>query len=232
MAAHPSMKRKDGAPGRLFLCRMMTAFAILLAAAGAVWGNVCYDKTLPFQSVPRDRSSIIKLESRRVLSIADKTIVYDLGGKSISIKAAFFEAERFIREVAEGRCTAQETVLLIPERKSPFNDRFQAARPKTVEGAGRGNACYSKALPFQSVPRDRSSVLKLESRRVLSITDKTIVYDLGGKSIRIAAHDFGAERFMREVASGRCAAHETVMLIPESRSVFNDRFQAVYPKRD
>ncbi|HRR39724.1 MAG TPA: hypothetical protein P5244_00685 [Syntrophales bacterium] len=56
----------------------------------------------------------------------DMTMSYDLGREVIVIKAESFGARRFLDEVKKGRCSARETVLLKPERRSPFNTRFTA----------------------------------------------------------------------------------------------------------
>ena len=108
---------------------VITTLISLFALMGTAWGNSCYSKALPFQSVPPDRSSTVKLESRRVVSIAGKTMVYDLGSKTIRITADSFGAKRFIKDVSKGRCAARGTVKLTPERKSPFNTHFKAGKP-------------------------------------------------------------------------------------------------------
>jgi adenylylsulfate kinase-like enzyme len=79
--------------------------------------------------VPHDRESPVTLEAQRVRSIDGDTIRYDLGREVVTIEADSGAASRFIREVAQGRCSARADVSLVPVRKSPFNDRFKAARP-------------------------------------------------------------------------------------------------------
>lgn len=104
---------------------------MMLVFAGQAWGNVCYSKALPFQTVAPDRPSVIRLEARRVKSIENNTMIYDLGGKTIHVRLDSFAAQRFITDVAAGRCAGSVTVRLIPERKSPFNEKFKAVRPDT-----------------------------------------------------------------------------------------------------
>ena len=89
-----------------------------------------------------------------------------------------------------------------------------------------GNSCYSEALPFQTVSPDRPSIIRLETRRVKFIENNTMIYDLGGKIIRIRPDSFAAARFITDVAAGRCASRATVRLIPERQSPFNEVFKA------
>jgi hypothetical protein len=126
MNAYPNIKRQTEPSGHLSLGFVITILISLFTLTGTAWGNSCYSKALPFQSVPPDRSSTVKLEARRVVSTAGKTMVYDLGGKTIRITADSFGAKYFIKDVSAGRCAAHETVKLTPERKSPFNTHFKA----------------------------------------------------------------------------------------------------------
>lgn len=86
----------------------------------------CYERGLNFRTVPHDRPSSLTLDARRVKRTKDRTMSYDLGREVIVIKAESFDSRRFLDEVKKGRCSARETVLLQPERKSPFNTRFTA----------------------------------------------------------------------------------------------------------
>lgn len=88
----------------------------------------CYSKTVPFQSVNHDKESVINLEARRVISINNNSFTYNLGKETITITADSFASQRFINSVKEGRCSAHETVKLVPERKSSFNTKFKAER--------------------------------------------------------------------------------------------------------
>ncbi len=108
-----------------YLCLLLI---IMLAVVDHAWGNSCYSKALPFQTVVPDRPSIIRLEARRVKSIENNTMIYDLGGKTIRVKADSFVAGRFVNDVAAGRCAGSVTVRLTPERESPFNEVFKATR--------------------------------------------------------------------------------------------------------
>ena len=94
-------------------------------------GMPCYSKSVHFQSVPHDKESIIILEARRVekMSINSDTFTYNLGREIIAIKSDSFASRKFLSDVKKGRCSAGETVKLIPERKSPFNTKFKAVRP-------------------------------------------------------------------------------------------------------
>lgn len=100
-----------------------------------------------------------------------------------------------------------------------------------VPAAASDVPCYSKALRFKSVPHDKPSTLVLEARRVKALDGNILVYDLGKEIIRIEAESFAAQRFLKDVASGRCSAKETVNLEPERKSPFNTNFKAVTFRR-
>lgn len=87
------------------------------------------------------------------------------------------------------------------------------------------NPCYSEAVSFQRIPRDRQSAITLEARRVRAIDGNTITYDLGKETIRIKTDSFTAQRFAKDVKAGRCSAHQKVTLTPERKSPFNKTFR-------
>lgn len=105
---------------------VISTVLILFALAGPAWGNPCYSKAVSFKSVPHDKPFTLTLEARRVKSVDKNMIAYDLGKETIAIEAESFAAQRFLKDVASGRCSAKETVRLEPERKSPFNTKFKA----------------------------------------------------------------------------------------------------------
>lgn len=106
-------------PALLFL-------ALLLPLAAPAGEIPCHEKNLPPQSVPRDRSSQLTLEARRVVSAQGDTFGYDLGREVITITAAGEKAWIFLDAATNGWCTAEQAVTLVPERKSETNDRFRA----------------------------------------------------------------------------------------------------------
>ncbi|MDD5232743.1 MAG: hypothetical protein PHG91_05040 [Syntrophales bacterium] len=103
---------------------------ILIAYAVPAWGNPCYSRAVSFKSVPHDKPFTLTLEAGRVKSVNENAILYDLGKEIITIEAESFTAQRFLENVARGRCSARETVRLKPARKSPFNTRFTAVTSK------------------------------------------------------------------------------------------------------
>lgn len=106
--------------------RYVLMIMLMIVFACPAWGNSCYSQAAGFISVPHDKPSTITLESRRVKTMNDNRLTYDLGKETITITADSFAAQNFLKSVASGRCSARETVALEPERKSPFNTRFKA----------------------------------------------------------------------------------------------------------
>lgn len=114
--------------GKLFL---IPAFVFLFMPIQTfAWDNPCYKKAVHFQSIPHDKESTITLEARKVVSVDGNTFTYNLGEETIVIATDSFASERFIKNVKDGRCSAHETVNLVPERKTPFNKKFKAKRPR------------------------------------------------------------------------------------------------------
>ncbi len=91
------------------------------------------------------------------------------------------------------------------------------------------NPCYSKAVPFKSVPHDKRSTITLEARRVKATSGDSMTYDLGREIITIKADSFQSQRFLMDVKGGRCSARETVTLEPMRKSPFNTVFKAQNP---
>ncbi|HOS09959.1 MAG TPA: hypothetical protein PLM47_09155 [Smithellaceae bacterium] len=89
-----------------------------------------------------------------------------------------------------------------------------------------GNSCYRKAQSYQSLPGGTQE-MTLDARRVVSFTRRTIIYDLGKKTITIAADSLVAQYFLRDLAAGRCTARANVTLEPESNNPLNTRYKAV-----
>jgi len=114
---------------RAHLIIILVAFTIL--AAGPTWAESCY-RAGSFTSVPHDRPSMVILEAVRVKAIDGDRITYDLGRETITIQAESFAAQRFLRDVNRGCCSARESVTLEPVRKSPFNTSFKAIDPRDV----------------------------------------------------------------------------------------------------
>ncbi|MEK6652013.1 MAG: hypothetical protein AABY50_03685 [Nitrospirota bacterium] len=117
---------------RYKIVRLITiclAHFFVLAYAYA-WDNPCHNKAVHFQNVPSDKESTLALEAERVVSVNNDTFTYNLGKEIITITAGSFASRRFIKDVKDKRCSAHETVILVPERKSPFNKNFKAERPR------------------------------------------------------------------------------------------------------
>ncbi len=100
---------------------LLIALISVLAQAGN-----CLPQSIPPVPIPHDRPIAITLEGRRVLSISGDSFVYNLGHETIVITAATAEFRRFLANVREGRRYAVIRATLIPERRSTFNERFQA----------------------------------------------------------------------------------------------------------
>ncbi|MHB9156275.1 MAG: hypothetical protein ACYC5N_11425 [Endomicrobiales bacterium] len=110
--------------------RRILLIPILLLPAGAYAQELpCARQAVPFVTVSHDRESTLALEARRVVSVTGAAFTYNLGKETITVTADSFASSRFLKDVSAGRCSAQETVRLVPERKSPFNSRFKASRP-------------------------------------------------------------------------------------------------------
>ena len=101
------------------------------------WDNPCQNKAVHFQSIPHDKESTLALEAGRVVSANNDTFTYNLGKEIITITADSFASRRFIKDVKDGRCSAHETVTLVPERKSPFNQKFKAVRHNEKNKSGK-----------------------------------------------------------------------------------------------
>lgn len=107
--------------------RYLISIIIGLIIAVPAWAELpCYQKAVPFISIPHDKPGTITLEARRVKAVDKNVIQYDLGREIITIEAESFAARRFLRDVASGRCAAREKVTLEPLRNSPFNTKFKA----------------------------------------------------------------------------------------------------------
>ncbi len=110
--------------------RRLVIILVMLSTGAAIAADLpCAHNAVSFQSVPHDAESVITLEAQRVRKIDGEVCTYDLGKETITITADSFAASRFLKDVGAGRCSARETVRLMPDRKSPLNSRFKAARP-------------------------------------------------------------------------------------------------------
>lgn len=98
----------------------------MMLAVG-VWQNPCATKAVPFQHISHDKASIIMLESRRVVTVHGDTFTYNLGTESIDITVDNFTAHLFLENVLAGRCSATQTVRLIPLMHTTFNSHFKTA---------------------------------------------------------------------------------------------------------
>lgn len=110
---------------------MTYVFLFLFSSTALAAELPCYTKSVHFQSVPHDKESSITLEANRVKSIEYKSnrayMTYDLGKETITITTDSFAAERFIKDTKNGRCGASQKVNLIPDRRSPHNQKFKTA---------------------------------------------------------------------------------------------------------
>lgn len=109
--------------------RLVCTLVLLLSGAAIAADLPCARQAVPFLSIPHDRESTLTLEARRVRKIDGEVFAYDLGKETVTIAAENFAVSRFLKDVAAGRCSAHATVRLVPDRKSPLNSRFKAARP-------------------------------------------------------------------------------------------------------
>ncbi|MBA4418933.1 MAG: hypothetical protein C0392_13655 [Syntrophus sp. (in: bacteria)] len=93
------------------------------------WDNPCYSNTLSSKNIPRETRFTITLESRRVKAVEGIVILYDLGKEMITIRADSFASRSFLKEVQKNRCSAQEPVALVPDRKNPSGAQYRAIVP-------------------------------------------------------------------------------------------------------
>lgn len=68
----------------------------------------------------------IILEGRHVISVSGDSFVYNLGHETIVITANDPDCRRFLASIRGGHRDVRIRALLIPERKSAFNERYQA----------------------------------------------------------------------------------------------------------
>lgn len=108
---------------------IVTLIAFTILASSLAWAESCY-RAGSFTSVPHDRQSTVTLEASRVRAIDGDRMTYDLGRETITIQAESFAAQRFLKDVDRGRCSAQVSVTLEPVRKSSFNTSFKAIDPR------------------------------------------------------------------------------------------------------
>lgn len=74
----------------------------------------------------RDQPVAIILEGHRVMSVSGDSFVYNLGNETIVITAKDMECLHFLASVKSGHRDVRVRAVLMPERKSPFNERYQA----------------------------------------------------------------------------------------------------------
>ncbi|HTG82216.1 MAG TPA: hypothetical protein VL949_09760 [Geobacteraceae bacterium] len=60
------------------------------------------------------------------MSVSGDSFVYNLGHETIVITAKDMECLHFLASVRSGHRDVRVRALLVPERKSPFNERYQA----------------------------------------------------------------------------------------------------------
>ena len=76
--------------------------------------------------IRHDQPLAIILEGHRVMSVSGDSFVYNLGHETIVITAKDMECLHFLASVRSGHRDVRVRALLVPERKSPFNERYQA----------------------------------------------------------------------------------------------------------
>lgn len=90
----------------------------MFASAG-----ICFSEPV---FVRHDQPITIILEGRRVISVSGDSFVYNLGHETIVITANDPDCRRFLASIRGGHRDARIRAMLIPERKSAFNERYQA----------------------------------------------------------------------------------------------------------
>ena len=83
----------------------------------------CSSEPVP---VRHDQPITIILEGSRVMSVSGDSFVYNLGHETIVITANDMECRRFLASVRSGHRDTRIRTTLVPERKSAFNERYQA----------------------------------------------------------------------------------------------------------
>jgi hypothetical protein len=104
---------------------------ILLATPLLAWDNPCHTGAMPAVPFPQENRSMVTLEARRVVSVQGNLFTYDLGSRTVIIKAEANSCQSFLRDVAKGNCKAKGLVSIGPD-KGTFSDagnRFKATPP-------------------------------------------------------------------------------------------------------
>jgi hypothetical protein len=104
---------------------------ILLATPLLAWDNPCHTGPMAAAPFPQESRSMVTLEARRVISVQGNLMAYDLGGRTIIIKAEANSCQSFLKDVAKGNCKAKGLVSIEPD-KGTFSDsgnRFKATPP-------------------------------------------------------------------------------------------------------
>lgn len=84
------------------------------------------------------------------------------------------------------------------------------------------------AVPPAMESRNRPFTVTLDGRRVISISGDSVVYDLGNETIVITSSSEAFRNFLARIKEGRRDAKITMTLVPEQKSLYNARFQAVH----
>ena len=104
---------------------------VLFASPLLAWDNPCHTGPLPAAPFPQENRSMVTLEARRVVSVQGNLLAYDLGGRTVIIKAEANSCQSFLKNVAKGNCKAKGLVSIEPD-KGTFSDagnRFKATPP-------------------------------------------------------------------------------------------------------
>jgi hypothetical protein len=101
-----------------------TIIAVVLGVISIIAsGGTCFSEPVP---VRHDQPIALILEGHRVMSVSGDSFVYNLGNETIVITAKDMECLHFLASVRSGHRDVRVRAMLIPERKSPFNERYQA----------------------------------------------------------------------------------------------------------
>ncbi len=85
--------------------------------------GICFSEPV---LVRHDQPATIILEGRRVISVSGDSFVYNLGHETIVITANDPGCRHFLASVRAGHRDVRIRTMLVPERKSAFNERYQA----------------------------------------------------------------------------------------------------------
>ena len=103
--------------GKMIIAAVVGVISIIASA------GICFSEPV---LIRHGQPITIILEGRRVISVSGDSFVYNLGHETIVITANDPDCRHFLARIRAGHRDARIRAMLIPERKSAFNERYQA----------------------------------------------------------------------------------------------------------